>query len=56
MQISDRDRSILEHMVKYCEEIEGYVARFGDNRELFETDNAYRGACSLDAQMHRYND
>ena len=47
MQISDRDRSILEHIVKYCDEIEEYVVRFGDSKELFEADNAYRGACSL---------
>ena len=48
MQISDRDKSVLEHMIKYCEEIESYVLRFGDSKESFEKDNAYRGACSLD--------
>ena len=48
MQIGDRDRSILEHMIKYCVEIEEFINRFGDNIEMFETDKAYRGACALD--------
>ena len=48
MQINYRDKSILEHMIKYCEEIESYILRFGDSKEQFKKDNAYRGACSLD--------
>ena len=47
MQINERDRSILEHMIRYCDEIEEYVARFGDSKEAFDNDNAYRAACSL---------
>ena len=44
MQINERDRSILEHMIRYCDEIEEYVARFGDSKEAFDNDNAYRAA------------
>lgn len=48
MKLCERDRSVLLHMIKYCEEIEEYVARFGDNFDTFYTDKAYKGACSLD--------
>ena len=48
MQISDRDKSILKRMLEYCNEIDEYVNRFGDDFEVFENDNAYKGACSLD--------
>ena len=47
MKISERDASILKRMLMYCEEIEEYVTRFGDDFIIFKTDNAYRGACSL---------
>ena len=48
MQISERDRSVLEHIANYCDEIEEFVARFGDDCEIFSQDKAYKGACSLD--------
>lgn len=35
-------------MLKYCEEIEEYVSRFGDSFDVFCEDKAYKGACSLD--------
>lgn len=48
MKLSERDRSVLLHMVKYCDEIEEFVERFGDDFDVFCIDKAYKGACSLD--------
>lgn len=30
MPISERDRSILEHIISYCRDIEDTVSRFGE--------------------------
>ena len=38
----DRDASILEHIVSYCEQIELTVDRFGDSYDTFQTDAIYR--------------
>ena len=40
----DRDASILEHIVSYCEQIELTVDRFGDSYDTFQTDAIYRNA------------
>lgn len=47
MRISERDRSILEHIISYCRDIEDTVLRFGDSYELFAADKAYRNACAM---------
>lgn len=43
----DRDISILEHIVSYCEQIEQTVARFGNDYETFVNDVVYRSAAVL---------
>ena len=43
----DRDLSILEHIVVYCEQIEQTIARFGDDYAVFQTDPIYRNASAL---------
>ena len=43
----ERDRSILEHMLAYCADIEETVQRFGDSYEVFSQDKAYRNACAM---------
>ena len=43
----DRDASILEHIVSYCEQIELTVDRFGDSYDTFQTDAIYRNAAAL---------
>ena len=48
MQINERDKNVLEHIVNYCEEIESFVKRFGDDYSQFCKDKAYKNACSLD--------
>lgn len=38
MLISERDRSIICHVVEYCGEIDETVLRFGDSYEAFAGD------------------
>ncbi len=47
METSERDRSILQHIISYCEDIEEAVARFGNSLEAFSDDKAYRNACAM---------
>lgn len=43
----NRDNSILEHIVRYCVEIEETVSRFGRSYQAFSSDSVYRNACAL---------
>ena len=43
----ERDKSVLEHMLSYCVDIEETVERFGDSYEAFSNDKAYRNACAM---------
>lgn len=47
MNVSERDLSVLKHIVNYCEQIEATVERFGDHFETFDQDVIYRNAVSL---------
>ena len=47
MKPLDRDHSILEHIVSYCDQIEQTVERFGDDYSVFQTDPIYRNAVAL---------
>ena len=47
MRPLDRDRSVLTHMVSYCEQIEQTIARFGDSYDVFAADPIYRNAAAL---------
>ena len=35
MKPLNRDRSILEHIISYCEQIEATIDRFGDSYAVF---------------------
>ena len=39
---------ILKHIKRYCEEVQTFIERFGDDFEIFETDDAFRAAVSMD--------
>ena len=43
----ERDISILEHIVSYCDQIEETIARFGDDYSVFCKDAIYRNATAL---------
>ena len=47
MKPLDRDRSILEHMVDYCEQINQTMDRFGRDDAVFRADAIYRNAVAL---------
>jgi uncharacterized protein with HEPN domain len=47
MNVQERDRSILEHILSYCDQIEMAVARFGRSYATFDSDPVYRNAVSL---------
>ena len=47
MKPLDRNISILEHIVSYCQQIEQTVERFGNDAEIFQSDPIYRNAAAL---------
>ena len=47
MKPLDRNISILEHIVSYCDQIEETVKRFGNDYDLFANDAIYRNAAAL---------
>ena len=47
MSDSERDIRVIEHIHKYCVEIEETVARFGNSFEIFESDFIYRNAIAM---------
>ena len=47
MKPLNRDHSILEHIVSYCEQIEATIDRFGDSYDVFSDDPIYRNAAAL---------
>ncbi len=47
MKHLDRDISILEHIISYCDQIAETIRRFGDDYEVFATDYIYRNATAL---------
>lgn len=47
MTVQERNRSILEHILKYCDQIDATVERFGRGQQAFESDVVYQNAVAL---------
>ena len=47
MKPLNRNLSVLEHIVSYCEQIEATIDRFGDSYAVFSEDPIYRNAVAL---------
>lgn len=47
MKPLERDLSILQHIVSYCEQIEQTVEYFGNEEEIFAENKIYRNAVAL---------
>ena len=47
MKPLNRNLSVLEHIVSYCEQIEATIDRFGDSYSVFSEDPIYRNAAAL---------
>ena len=45
--MNDRDRRILEHILRHCEEIIETVDRFDFSKESFKHDHVFYNACSM---------
>lgn len=43
----ERDVSILNHIISYCDQIDETVARFGNDGKIFSQDPIYRNAAAL---------
>lgn len=47
MKPLERDISIVEHIISYCDQIQQTVVRFGDDYSVFSNDPIYRNAAAL---------
>ena len=47
MKPLDRNISILEHIISYCDQIEETIHRFGNDYGIFSSDAIYRNASAL---------
>ena len=47
MKPLERNISILEHIVGYCDQIEETIRRFGNDYGVFSADAIYRNAAAL---------
>ena len=47
MNVSERDISILKHIIDYCDQIDMAIDRFGNDFTVFDNDPVYRNSVSL---------
>lgn len=47
MPVTDRDRDIIEHILRYCDQIETAHADFGCSRTRFDESTTYQNAVSM---------
>ena len=47
MSEHERDLSILEHIIRYCGQIDEAVRRFGNDGQVFASDTVYQNAVAL---------
>lgn len=45
--MQQRDREILEHMIRYCDRVAGYLEKLGNSRECFLEDQMCQDACCM---------
>ena len=45
--MNNRDKEILEHIIKYCDQIHQAVELFGNIYEIFINNAVYRNACCM---------
>ena len=42
-----RDRDIVEHIIRYCDRVEGYLAKLDNSRDRFYEDQMCQDACCM---------
>lgn len=47
MDMLEKDLSIMEHIISYCNDISDTVKRFGNSYDVFAEDKDYRNSCAL---------
>lgn len=47
MQISERDKLILQKIVEHCDEIESTMVYFGEDFDKFKLNRIYLNACAM---------
>ena len=47
MSESERDLNILEHVIRYCGQIDETILRFGNDEKIFASDMVYQNAVAL---------
>lgn len=47
--LSEKDESALENIIKYCDSAASHIREFGDSFESFESNLAFQESCSFDA-------
>lgn len=45
--MNNREYDILRHILRYCQEVDETVARFGDSYEVFTQDRDYKNSIAL---------
>ena len=47
MKLETKDKQILEHIIKYCNEIQMAVLHFGKHEETFSQNPVFMNACAM---------
>ena len=47
MLLNNKDRQILDHIVKYCDEVDLAIFEYGNNKETFLNNPVFRNACAM---------
>ena len=47
MRLKPKDAQILEHIIKYCHDIQLAIEHFGKNEKTFSNNPVYLNACSM---------
>jgi uncharacterized protein with HEPN domain len=47
MSEAERNLSILEHIIRYCDQIDEAIQRFGDDGQVFRSDAVYQNAVAM---------
>lgn len=45
--MANRDQNVLQHIKLHCDDIEGFIVRFGKDYDIFTSDKAYFNAVSM---------
>ena len=47
MLLNNKDRQILDHIVKYCDEVDLAISEYGNDKETFLNNPVFRNACAM---------